>query len=1024
MNRLHSLQFGFRHWQILLFALAISVSICFQLIRGEPCEACTDNSADSKDSPSKAEPLPASPTFQDQIRPLLEAKCVRCHGGKTRRKDLDLGSPAGIQKGSESGPVIVPGKPGESLLFEKIHSGKMPPAKKDRLNEAEIETIRRWIVAGAKFKPQAGSTNDNRSIADSGSGTTHADVIPILLRRCTVCHGPHRQEGSLDLRSKASILRGGKSGPAIVPGKPEESFIIKKTRSGQMPPRDRLVEASVKPIEQSEIEVIARWISAGAPESPIDIDVASTEPDTLVTDKDRNFWAFQPVKPVAIPVADHPSQVRNPIDAFIWQKLEQKGLRFAPEADRATLIRRAYFDLTGLPPDPGEVQAFLSDRNPDAYEKLIDRILASPRYGERWGRFWLDLAGYADSEGKREQDLPRPAAWRYRDYVIRSLNADKPYDRFLLEQLAGDELADYERAPEITDEIYDNLVATGFLRMVPDATWANITGYVPDRLEVIADEIDVLGSAVMGLTIKCARCHSHKFDPIPQRDYYRLTAIFKGAYDEFDWLKPDVRPGLGPVSQDIQGGRFLPFVTTAEKRAWENRNTKLQKQINALNSEIDHKASVLTAKIRNERLAHLPEVLRTDLKTMLKTRPEKRDAIQKYLADKFEKQLTIDRDTLKKVDPEFKKESEEKEGRIRNLQAQVPPEPKIQALWDRGDPSPTFLYRRGDSLTPGRQVGAGVPSVLTNGKTPFEAKAPWPGAKKTGRRLAFARWLIQPDHPLTARVEVNRIWKNHFGSGIVKTLGNFGKTGTPPTHPELLDWLTKEFVQQGWSLKSMHRLMMTSATYRQSSSVSSEQEKLDPANDLFSRMPLARLDAEALYDTLLLVAGRLDETRFGPADGVKVRPDGLVTPAGTDRGWRRLIYVQQVRKQISTNLEVFDFPQMNPNCIERRDSTVATQALYLMNNNMVHDLAQNFARRIKTSAGTDRAKMIEQIYLIALSRYPTDEEKKVGMDALAQLAEAWSNQPAFASNPDAIDQQALATFCHAIVNSAGFLYVD
>src|SRR5205085_1222204 len=445
------------------------------------------------------------------------------------------------------------------------------------------------------------------------------------------------------------------------------------------------------------------------------------------------------------------------------QKLEEKGLTLSPEADRATLLRRAYLDLTGLPPEPAEVREFLADPAPDAYERLVDRLLASPRYGERWGRYWLDLAGYADSEGKREQDLPRPHAWRYRDYVIRACNADRPYDRFLLEQLAGDELADHEKAPEITPEVYDNRVATGFLRMAPDATWANITGFVPDRLEVIADEIEVLGSAVMGLTLKCARCHSHKFDPIPQRDYYRLADVFKGAYDEYDWLKPDVRPGLGPVSQDVLGGRHLPHVTTRERRAWQAHNARIQKEI-ALKSGRAGKDSA----------------------------------------------------------------------RIKGLRARLLPEPRVQALWDRGQPSPTYVYRRGDPLLPGRLVGPGVPSVLTDGKTPFKVEPPWPGAKKTGRRLAFARWLTRPDHPLTARVIVNRLWKHHFGNGIVRTLGNFGKAGTPPSHPELLDWLAVELMRRGWSLKEMHRLMMISSTYRQSSAVTPAHEKLDPDNVLLS----------------------------------------------------------------------------------------------------------------------------------------------------------------------------------------------
>jgi hypothetical protein len=907
-------------------------------------------------------PPPRPLTFERDIRSLFQAKCCRCHGQKPRKADLDLSTPAGIQKGSESGPVIIPGKPDDSLLYDKIHNGSMPPGKKDRLSAAEVAMVRRWIAGGADLGLGHGAKTDAALLP----APTQHDVLPILLRRCTACHGLRRQEGGLSLRTKAAMLRGGKSGPAIVPGQPEESLVIKKIRAGQMPPRDRLVEASVKPIEPAETAVLARWIALGAPEVAVKPDVASASGDALVTDKDRDFWAFQPPRAVKIPTGDA-EQARNPIDAFVLRKLRQKGLSLSPEADRSTLMRRAYLDLTGLPPEPAEVRAFLADSAADAYEKLIDRLLASPRYGERWGRYWLDLAGYADSEGKREQDLLRPHAWRYRDYVIQSLNADKPYDRFLLEQIAGDELADCD-ASTITKEIYDNLVATGFLRMAPDATWANITGYVPDRLEVIADEMDVLGSAVMGLTVKCARCHDHKFDPLPQRDYYRLLAVFKGAYDEYDWLKPDVRPGLGPVSQDVVGGRHLPHVTTAERRIWEAHNTKVQKDIDALQAALNQKAKGAVSR----------------------------------------------------------KASEETAGRIRALQAQRLPEPRIQALWDRGEPSPTYIYRRGDPQSPARLVGPGVPSVLTDGKTKFEVQPPWPNAKKTGRRLAFARWLTQPTQPLTGRVIVNRLWKHHFGKGIVKTLENFGKNGAPPTHPELLDWLTGQFVRDGWSLKAMHRLMMTSSTYRQSSTVTREREKLDPDNALYSRMPLVRLDAEALYDTLLLVAGRLDEKPFGPADSVDARADGLVTPVGTARGWRRAIYVRQTRKHLPTHLATFDYPQMNPNCIERRGSTVATQALYLMNNGMVYQLAEHLAQRVQREAENNREKRVELVYLIALSRLPSDVETRVGASALAQLADLWDQQSGLAGEPGKheADLKALTTFCHAIVNSAAFLYVD
>jgi cytochrome c553 len=888
-----------------------------------------------------------APTFEKDVRPLLDAKCVRCHGEKVKKADLDLSTTTGILKGGESGPAITAGKPEKSLLYEKVHKGEMPPTKKAALTAAEVDTVRRWIADGAKVP--AGSAE--------ATLTQHA-VIPIFLRHCTACHGRYKQEANLDLRTPADLMHGGKSGRAIVPGKPEQSLIIKRITAGDMPPPSKLVEACVKPVERSELETLTKWIAAGAPVVDVQPDVATTAPDPLVTDKDREFWAFRAPQPVKVPSPQDSTRVRNPIDAFVLQRLEAKGLTFSAEADRATLIRRASFDLTGLPPEPAEVKAFLADSSPDAYEKLIDRLLASPRYGERWGRFWLDLAGYADSEGKREQDLLRPFAWRYRDYVIKSFNLDKPYNRFLLEQLAGDELADCASAKVITPELYDNLVATGFLRMTPDATWANITGFIPDRIEVIADEIDVLSSAVMGLTMKCARCHSHKFDPIPHRDYYRLVAVFKGALDEYDWLKPEIHPGIGPESIDVAPPRLLPFVTTAERRLWE---------------------------INNEQLM-----------------PGRKPA----------------------------------------------PEPKIQAVWDRGEPSPTYIYRRGDYLLPGTLVGPGVPSVLTDGKTPLDVKPPWTGARQTGRRLAFAKWVIQSDNPLTARVMVNRIWKHHFGTGIVPTPGNFGKMGVPPTHPELLDWLALQWANPDrklggvkaegdkggdaraggapWSMKALHRLIMTSTTYRQSSTISPEARKLDPTNALYSRMPLVRLDAEALYDSLLVVAGRLDETRGGPADAVRVRRDGLITPSGTAKGWRRLVYVQQTRKQLPTHAETFDFPQMNPNCIERRDSTVAPQALHLMNNGMVEQLAAELAKRVRRDAGGYSDRQVDAVYMTALSRAPSTEERKLGVAALEALADEWEKQLSATGDPDRelAELKALATYCHAILNSAAFLYVD
>jgi hypothetical protein len=882
-------------------------------------------------------------SFETAIQPVLNAKCVRCHGESKQNAGLNMATGTALFRGGESGAVVAAGKPDQSPLFEMVHDGHMPPKGNDPVSADELELIRRWIVDGAKL---ANAPSPSNMITDQ-------QIVPLMLLRCTACHGARRQEAGLDLRTKAGMLKGGKSGPAVVAGKPEESLLVRRIRAEEMPPRRQLVSVSVKPVESGELQKLEAWIAAGLTESNVGPDVATTTPDRLVTDSDRDFWSFRSPQKIPPPVdgliLDDWQRIRNPIDQFIVRKLRSIGLPLSQEADKRTLIRRVTFDLIGLPPTPEEILEFVNDESPTAYDSLVERLLASPHYGERWGRHWLDVAGYADSEGAQNEDRVRPNMWRYRDYVIRSLNSDKSYARFLQEQLAGDELADYENSPQITDELYDNLVATGFLRTAPDRTFANITNFVPDRLEVVADEVQILGSAVLGLTLHCARCHTHKFDPIPQRDYYRLTASLKDALDEHDWMGPEVRQ--------------MTQVTSVERQQWESAEKAITAQVATLKQQLE----------------------------------------------------------AEKDDAEKKKVQEQ----IRQIEARRLPEPKIRALWARGIPSPTHMLQRGNYLTPGVEVGPGVLSVLTDGKTPFVVEPPWPGAKTTGRRLALARWLTDPQHPLTSRVFVNRVWKHHFGVGLVTTLANFGKTGAPPSHPELLDWMACELPRQEWSIKAMHRLIVTSSTYRQSSQQSAAALSLDPENRWLSRMPLRRLEAEVVRDSLLAVAGKLDDMAFGPAVDVDVRGDGLVSVKSQDGGGRRSVYVLHRRTKMPTILESFDSPQMGPNCVERGESIVAPQALHMLNNASVHDLADFLAVRVQREAGGDDVARLERIHQLAFGTSIDADQRELAVRMLQELTETWRKSLGDKPGSDRqAEDKALKNYCHAILNSAGFVYVD
>ena len=523
----------------------------------------------------------------------------------------------------------------------------------------------------------------------------------------------------------------------------------------------------------------------------------------------------------------------------------------------------------------------------------------------------------------------------------------------------------------------------------------------------------------------CARCHNHKYDPIPQRDYYRFTAILQTAYDPFDWMIPASK---NPYKLKYPT-RHLDLALESERQAVAAHNLPLEQELKRLEANLETASKPYRSRLLSDSLSGLPQSVQDDLRVVIDTPQAKRSEFQKYLAEKFQDTIEITPEELIKKYTEFKPEGEKLKKSIEDVKAKMLPTPQIQALYDMGgEPSANYLLRRGEVATPGEQVKPGVPSVLKRGLADYKVMPPWPGSDSSGRRLALARWLVQPNHPLTSRVMVNRIWMHHFGKGLVSTPANFGRTGAAPSHPELLDWLATEFVRQGWSIKAMHRLMMRSSVYRQTSQVESGIHQTDPENLLWSRMPLRRVDAEVLYDSVLRVTGRLDGELFGPPVKVDIRPDGEVVPQAGKAGYRRCIYALQRRITPLTILDVFDLPPMSPNCIERRQSTVPTQALQMMNGKTLRELSRFLAGRLIDEFGEDSQKQVEQIYFRVLSRRPTPKEIDLALEGLQTLTKQWLAHLEVAKEDAPTTYtarwRALGDVCQTILASAEFTYVD
>lgn len=822
-----------------------------------------------------------------------------------------------------------------------------------------------WIVPSA-------SVHSAEQHAPEAIEFFQREVKPLLVEHCFKCHGGAKAKGGLFLGSRDGVLTGGDTGAAVSLDAPGESLLLDAVNYDgyEMPPSGKL--------PQAEIDVLTKWVELGLPWTPGDEampEPAEEDGPPPVNDETKRFWSFQPVTRPAPPPIAATEWVRNPIDAFVGKRLEDAGLRPAPRAEKVALLRRATYDLIGLPPTPEEVAAFVADDSPGAFERVVDRLLESPHYGERWGRHWLDLVRYAETNSY-ERDGPKPYVWRYRDYVIRSLNADKPYDRFLTEQLAGDELA------EVTPE---TIIATGFYRL---GLWQDEpVDHEQELFEDLDDLVRTTGEVFLGLTVGCARCHDHKLDPIPQADYYRLLAFFR-----------NVRR-LGVRSHEsVEDASIRTLGSEEEARRHKElvaRHKRDTKQVSKALGELDKRITAdLVGVERDEWKSEQAriEIARSRVGAIL-TQAE----CDRYV------ELTARRDQLRQFRP--------------------PGIEQALCVKEHGrDSPPTHVLVRGNAHVRGDQVEPGFPAVLS---PPAPAIVPPPEPiKSTGRRLALARWLSSPANPLSARVMVNRVWHYHFGRGIVRTTSDFGFQGAAPTHPQLLDWLTSEFVAGGWRLKRLHKLIMLSATYQMASQADERALADDPLNQRLWRFDMRRLSAEEIRDSMLAVNGSLNRDRmFGPSIFVQMPQEVLASQSRPGAGWgksppaeraRRSIYIHVKRSLVVPMMASFDGPDTDASCPVRFVTTQPTQALGMLNSDFVNQQAETFASFLREQSGDDVRSQIALALRRTLQREPSGAEIDRGLELIETLRRDHGLSAT----------AALKQFCLTAYNLNEFVYLD
>ena len=775
------------------------------------------------------------------------------------------------------------------------------------------------------------------------------DVQPILATRCFSCHGPDKAEAGLRLHKRTAALAELDSGEfAIVPGKPDESALLQRISSEE--PDERMPPEG-EPLSAQEISVLQRWVQSGA--------------------EWEKHWAFVPLQQDEPPAVNLPDWVANPIDAFILARLEANGLSPQQPADKRTLVRRIYYDVTGLPPTHKELAKFLADDRSDAYEQLVDRLLASPKYGEKWARHWLDVVRYAETNSF-ERDAAKPYAWKYRDYVIRSLNEDKPYDQFVREQLAGDEL------DQVTN---DSITATGYYRL---GTWDDEPA---DPLQSKYDDLDNIvsttGQAFLGLTVGCARCHDHKIDPFSQANYYGLLSFFV-----------DITPYAMPRHRDAKLHSLWDLSPAKEKQQREELSSEIRK-LQQASKNIEQQA-----------------IKRMDAADQRRTETAER---QKVIDEKLDLFLTDEQR------PRYGELLSKLKQAQQSLQEMPPAEYALSLAKCDPHPAPLHVMLRGNPHALGDPVEPCFPELF--GETPPAIPEAVEGAHSAGRRRVLAEWIASPDNMLTSRVIVNRVWQHHFGRGMVRSANNFGQLGTPPTHPRLLDWLSRWFTDQGWSLKKLHRLILTSSTYRMSSQANETALAADPNNDLFSRFDMRRLSAEEIRDSVLLVSGQLNEQMYGPSIFPKLSREVLQTQSKPGKGWRtsspqeaarRSIYIHIKRSLIPPELATFDFPETETSCEARFITTLPAQALNLLHSDFMQSQAGHLANRVKQEAGEETEARVIHTLRLLLSREP---DRAIIDDSL-QLIERLTVD-------HGVDrEEAFRQFCVMALNLNEFVYLD